>query len=107
MKLTELGRGMTGSPEIMLLDEPTAGVFPRLAVEIFERISKLRAQLGITFFIIEHRLDLLFDCVDRACVMHEGKIIMAGTRDQILNDSRVRDVYLGRPHISANDERRP
>lgn len=95
MKLSELARGITGSPKILLLDEPTAGVFPKLALEIFDRIKMLRQNFGTTFLIIEHRLNLLFDFVDRVYIMHEGKIIAEGPKEEILKSDKVREVYLG------------
>ncbi|RME60240.1 MAG: ABC transporter ATP-binding protein, partial [Caldilineae bacterium] len=69
MKLLELGRSLMGEPRLMLLDEPTAGVAPNLAHEIFQHIAALRAE-GMTFLIVEHRLELLFNFVDHLYVMH-------------------------------------
>jgi len=95
MKLIEISRALMGEPKLLLLDEPTAGVAPKLAREIFERIVKLRDELGLTFMIIEHRLDVLFDYVERVLVMHQGKIICDGPPDYVVKDERVVDAYLG------------
>lgn len=95
MKLLELGRSMMGKPKLLLLDEPTAGISPKLAREIFERILRLRETHGVTFFIIEHRLEMLFDYVEHVFVMHQGKIIAQGTKDEVVNDPTVKKVYLG------------
>lgn len=95
MKLLELGRSLMGAPKMLLLDEPTAGVAPALAYSIFEQIENLRSTLGLTFLIIEHRLEILFDFVDSLYVMHMGKVIAQGKPDEIAANDQVREVYFG------------
>lgn len=95
MKLLELGRSLMGAPKMLLLDEPTAGVAPALAYSIFEQIEHLRNTLGLTFLIIEHRLEILFDFVDSLYVMHLGKVIAQGKPDEIAANTQVREVYFG------------
>jgi branched-chain amino acid transport system ATP-binding protein len=70
-KLLELGKGLMASPTILFLDEPAAGVNPKLGRKIFEGISGLCDE-GLTFFIIEHRLELLFDFAHWVYVMDKG-----------------------------------
>lgn len=94
MKLLELGRSLAGEPKLMLLDEPTAGVAPNLAYEIFEQIAALR-QDGLTFLIVEHRLEILFDFVDHLFVMHLGGLLAQGTPSDIAANGQVREVYFG------------
>lgn len=95
MKLLEIGRSLAGDPKLMLLDEPTAGVAPALAYDIFRQIAALRAKAGLTFLIIEHRLDILFDFVDTVYVMHMGQVIAHGTPAEIEANATVREVYFG------------
>lgn len=95
MKLLEASRAMMGEPRLLLLDEPTAGVAPKLATEIFETIVALRRSLGLTFMIIEHRLEVLLEYVERVLVMHEGALIFDGSPEAAVNDPRVIDAYLG------------
>ena len=96
MKLTELGRALMSDAKLYLLDEPISGVNPTLALEIFARIVSLRKQYGVTFLIIEHRLDIALRYVDYVNVMASGKLIAAGTPTQVVSDSKVIEAYLAR-----------
>jgi branched-chain amino acid transport system ATP-binding protein len=95
MKLLDLGRSLMSQPQMLLLDEPTAGVSPKLARTIFDQIENLRATLGLTFFIIEHRLEILFDFVGAVYVMHNGRVIAHGPPAEIAANTQVREIYFG------------
>ena len=95
MKLLELGRSLMGAPKLLLLDEPTAGIAPKLAYTIFEQIEHMRQTLGLTFLIVEHRLEILFDFVDSLYVMHLGQVIAQGTPAEISANAEVREIYFG------------
>jgi branched-chain amino acid transport system ATP-binding protein len=77
------------------LDEPIAGVNPKLAHNIFSHIVKLRDEMKLTFLIIEHRLDIALKYVDFVYAMHQGRIIASGTPDEIARNEQVRMVYVG------------
>jgi len=94
MKLTDMARALIGEARILLLDEPTAGVAPKLARDIFKLLKALNRE-GLTIFVIEHRLEVLFDFVERVIVMHEGRVLVEGTPQQVAEDPRVIDAYLG------------
>jgi len=95
MKLVEIGRALMSDAKLILLDEPVSGVNPTLAHEIFSRILKLRDELGLTFFIVEHRLDIALKYVDRMFAMALGKLVASGTPDEVMNDRHVIESYLG------------
>lgn len=95
MKLLEVSRAMMAEPSLLLLDEPTAGVAPKLAQEIFGEIGALRREHGLTFLIIEHRLEVLLRAVERVLVLHQGRILFDGTPDRAVEDPAVVDAYLG------------
>jgi branched-chain amino acid transport system ATP-binding protein len=95
MKLVEIGRALMSDAKLVLLDEPVSGVNPTLAHEIFSRILKLRDELGLTFFIVEHRLDVALQYVDNIFAMALGKLIASGLPDEVMNNKSVIEAYLG------------
>lgn len=94
-KLLEIGRGLMASPTLLLLDEPASGVNPNLGRRIFERIETLRQKKGLSFFIIEHRLDLLFDFAHWVYVMDKGRIIVEGKPEKVSASPAFYQAYLG------------
>jgi branched-chain amino acid transport system ATP-binding protein len=95
MKLLEIGRGLMSGAKVVLLDEPISGVNPKLANEIFEKLVRLRGELGITFFIIEHRLDIALNYADSVVAMAFGKLVAAGKPETVMADPRLIEAYLG------------
>ena len=93
-KLVELGRVLMCDPRCILLDEPFAGVNPVLIGEICERVLQLRAN-GIAFIMIEHHLQALKSLSDRMLVMDRGRILAEGLPQQVLDDPRVQEAYMG------------
>ncbi|MDG6907701.1 MAG: ABC transporter ATP-binding protein [Nitrososphaerota archaeon] len=95
LKLLEVGRALMSEASILLLDEPAAGVNPTLAAKIFDFLDHLREEKGVTIFVIEHKVDLVFERVDYAYVMNKGMLFFSGTPEEIGREQSVVDVYLG------------
>ncbi len=95
MKLLELARALMSGSRLVCLDEPISGVNPTLAHEIFGRILKLRDELGVTFLIVEHRLDIALGYVDTVTAMAFGKVVAAGKPELVMTDPKVIEAYLG------------
>lgn len=93
-KLLELGRVLMLEPQIILLDEPVAGVNPALTEKLMERIESLRAD-GYTFCIVEHDMEVIMELSDVIIVMSEGKKLVKGPPAEIRNNEEVIEAYLG------------
>jgi branched-chain amino acid transport system ATP-binding protein len=94
-KLLELARSMMADPEMVLLDEPGAGINPTLMKKLMSNIQTLRDEKGITFFLIEHDMDLVMRLCDPVIVMSEGKKLAEGTAEEIKKNEQVLEAYLG------------
>jgi branched-chain amino acid transport system ATP-binding protein len=95
MKLLEIGRALMGSPIMVLMDEPVAGVNPTLAYEVLSHIRKLRDKLGLTFILIEHRHEIVLPYIDYVFAMARGRVVSEGLPDSVMNDPIVIESYLG------------
>ncbi len=94
-KLLELARSMMADPEMVLLDEPGAGINPTLMQRLMSRIRQLCEEKGITFLLIEHDMNLVMNLCNPVIVMSEGKKLTEGTPDEVKTDERVLEAYLG------------
>jgi branched-chain amino acid transport system ATP-binding protein len=93
-KLLELARVLMLDPDLLLLDEPFAGVNPTLTREIAGRIRDLNDE-GMTVVVIEHELETLTELVDRLVVLQQGSLLVEGDPEDVLSDERVIEAYLG------------
>lgn len=95
MKLLALARALMAEPDVLLLDEPVAGINPTLVNEIAEFIEELNREYGYTFFIIEHDIDFLMNLAEDVIVLNRGRVLLEGDPKTVQSDERVIEAYLG------------
>lgn len=93
-KLLEFSAVLMSNPRLVMLDEPAGGVNPALMERLVDRIRQLNGT-GLTFFIVEHNMDLVMDLSDSVIVMAHGEVLLHGSPEEVQNDGRVLDAYLG------------
>jgi ABC-type branched-subunit amino acid transport system ATPase component len=96
-KLLEMARALMADPELVMLDEPMAGVNPALKQSLLGHVKSLRDE-GRTVLFVEHDMDMVRDISDWVIVMAQGKIVAEGPPDSVMADPRVIDAYLGAHH---------
>jgi branched-chain amino acid transport system ATP-binding protein len=97
----EIARALASDPQLLLLDEPTAGMNPHETGEAIRLFRRIRDELGVTILLIEHDMNVVMEISERITVMDYGAKIAEGTPRQIRSDARVIEAYLGR---GATDE---
>ena len=93
-QMLAVGRAMMTRPKLMMMDEPSLGLAPMVVRDIFS-IIRLLSESGITILLIEQNANAALRCANVGYVLETGRITMTGTGEQLLNDQRVRDAYLG------------
>ena len=94
-KLLEFAMALMNEPTGLLLDEPTAGINPTLINGLIDRLKRANTEFGITLFIIEHNMRVIMNMAEKIYCLAHGQLLAEGTPDQIQNDRRVIDAYLG------------
>jgi branched-chain amino acid transport system ATP-binding protein len=92
-----MARALMADPELVMLDEPMAGVNPALKQSLLGHVKSLRDE-GRTVLFVEHDMDMVRDISDWVIVMAQGKIVAEGPPDAVMGDQRVIDAYLGAHH---------
>jgi branched-chain amino acid transport system ATP-binding protein len=102
-QMLAMGRALMAQPKLLMLDEPSLGLAPKLVTEIFEIIRRLNDDLGATILVVEQNARLALEVADRGYVMENGRIVLDGPADQLARNPDVQEFYLG---LTESGERR-
>ena len=94
-QMLALGRGLMAQPDLLLLDEPSQGLGPRIVEQIFETVDRIRRQRRLTILLVEQRVVEALELCDRGYVLETGRVVLEGPREALLADTRVQRAYLG------------
>ena len=94
-KLLELAMALMNEPKMLLLDEPTAGINPTLINGIIDRLIQVNKEYGITLLVIEHNMKVIMNLAQKVFCLAHGEMLANGPPEEIKNDKRVLDAYLG------------
>ena len=94
-KLLEFAMALMNEPKVLLLDEPTAGINPTLINGLIDRLKRANQELGVTLFVIEHNMRVIMNLADHIYCLAHGELLAEGPPEEIQNDQRVLDAYLG------------
>lgn len=94
-QMVAVGRALLGRPRLLVLDEPTTGLAPQLATELYASLASLREQTGITVLVAEQQLPRVLALAQRGVVLERGQVRYHGTSEQLRDDPEVRRAYLG------------
>ena len=94
-QMLAIGRGMMAQPELLLLDEPSQGLGPRIVEHIFETIAEIRRRRQLTILLVEQRVVEALELCTRGYVLETGRVVLEGPRETLLGDPRVQRAYLG------------
>jgi branched-chain amino acid transport system ATP-binding protein len=93
-KMVAIARGMMSNPSLMLVDEPSLGLAPKLTLDVFNALERLR-QRGVTILLVEQNVNTTLHITDRAYVLEQGQITLQGKSKDLLEDEHVRKAFLG------------
>lgn len=97
-KVLEIAIALGNEPELLILDEPTAGMSPEETWATMELIKRLAKMRGLTILFCEHDMDIVFSIAQRIMVMRHGQTIIQGTPEEVRNNKEVQEAYLGEEH---------
>lgn len=94
-KQLELGIALSSEPEVLLLDEPTAGMSPQETSSTIQLVERITRERGLTLLFTEHDMDVVFSIAEKITVLHQGEVLAEGTPDEVRHNPEVQRVYLG------------
>lgn len=105
-QMLAIGRALMGRPELMLLDEPSLGLSPKLTREIFDMLVLINRERGTTLLVVEQNAPIALSVADNGYVLENGRIVLEDTCDRLREKEEIREFYLGMKDAGARGERR-
>jgi branched-chain amino acid transport system ATP-binding protein len=90
-----LGRALVSRPRLLMLDEPSLGLAPRVVRELFDILAALNRELGLTVLVVEQNAALALETAARACLLEVGRVVLEGESSAVRADEAIRRSYLG------------
>jgi branched-chain amino acid transport system ATP-binding protein len=94
-QMLAIARGLMGNPKVLILDEPSLGLAPKIVADIFKIIKRLKTEMGTTVLLVEQNANMALKTADYAYVLETGRVTMEGEASQLLKDDTIRKSYLG------------
>tara|TARA_B100000614_G_scaffold205172_1_gene187083 strand:- start:317 stop:1024 length:708 start_codon:yes stop_codon:yes gene_type:complete len=94
-QMLAIGRGLASAPRLLMLDEPSMGLAPLIADDIFERIVAIHREAGLAILLVEQRVAEALAFADRGYVLEAGRFVLEGSHDELKDNDRIRQAYLG------------
>ncbi len=94
-QMLTIARGLMTRPKLIMLDEPSQGLAPKLVGEVFATIERMRAEIGLTILLVEQNVDASLNAADYVYIMHEGRVKAEGSPEQVKGARDIREAYLG------------
>lgn len=94
-QMLTIARGLMTRPKLIMLDEPSQGLAPKLVGEVFDTIKKMRAEMGLTILLVEQSVEASLSLSDYVYILHEGRVKAEGSAEQIRGSRDIREAYLG------------
>jgi len=105
-QMLAIARALLSNPEMILLDEPSLGLSPKLTQEIFEIVLRINRERGTTMLLVEQNANMALNVADYGFVLESGRIVMEDTCERLLQKDDIKEFYLGLKEAGARDERR-
>lgn len=94
-RMLALGRGLMASPHLLMVDEPSLGLAPKLVKVVFDALKALHAQ-GVTILLVEQNVSMTLNLADKAFILEHGRVVLRGNSSEMLENPHLRETYLGR-----------
>lgn len=93
-RMLAIGRGLMSSAKFLAIDEPSLGLAPNIVIDVFERIGEIKAR-GTSILLSEQNVPRTAEFIDRVCLLEDGRLVLEGMKEEVLNNKHVKEIFLG------------